>query len=282
MREAEAGAQPQSGRETVRFPFHLVATDLDGTLLREDLTVSRRTRHALSLIRKEGAHHLVVTGRSLSELRPILEDMDYRGIAVCSQGTQIYDAATDQLLGSATPLDDGIAREAVGRIAVVAGPMSLAVMTSGLENRFIFGPGYAQPGEFPHSVPVPEERLWDQPIEKVLLRHPVLDDDSLTSLAAASCGSEVTVIHSGDHEIELRPVGVDKVVGLAKAAELLSVSRAQVLAFGDMPNDIAMLRWAQHGVAMGNAHRSVISVADEVAPTNLEDGVAAVLERLLY
>jgi hypothetical protein len=51
------------------------------------------------------------------------------------------------------------------------------------------------------------------------------------------------------------------------------------MAFGDMPNDVPMLRWAGHGVAMANAHADVLAAADEVTGTNAEDGVAQVLER---
>ena len=67
--------------------------------------------------------------------------------------------------------------------------------------------------------------------------------------------------------------------GLARAAAHLGVGAADVVAFGDMPNDLAMLAWAGHGVAVANAHPDVLCVADEVTASNLEDGVASVLER---
>jgi len=61
--------------------------------------------------------------------------------------------------------------------------------------------------------------------------------------------------------------------------ELLDVPARRVVAFGDMPNDVAMLRWSGHGVAMANAHDDVLAAADEVTAPNSEDGVAQVLER---
>ena len=54
-----------------------------------------------------------------------------------------------------------------------------------------------------------------------------------------------------------------------------------MLAFGDMPNDLAMLRWAGRAVAVANAHPDVVAAADEVTASNDEAGVARVLERLL-
>ena len=67
--------------------------------------------------------------------------------------------------------------------------------------------------------------------------------------------------------------------GLAEVAAELGVGVSRVVAFGDMPNDVPMLSWAGHGVAMGNAHADALAAADEVAAPHTEDGVAQVLER---
>jgi hydroxymethylpyrimidine pyrophosphatase-like HAD family hydrolase len=259
--------------------FRLVATDLDGTLLRGDLTVSERTRRALRLVRDAGARHVVVTGRPASGCRWIPEVLGYRGIMVCGQGAQLYHAGEHRLL-TAVSLDRQVARSAVARITAAVGPVSLAVLTAGLEGRFVVGPGYALPGEFPSCTEVAEDALWDEPIEKVLLRRHGLHDDVLADTAAALCGPYATAVLAADRQVELLPAGVDKAAGLARAAALLGLGSADTVAFGDMPNDLPMLRWAGHAVAMGNAHPKLLAEADEVAPSNAEDGVAAVLERL--
>lgn len=80
--------------------------------------------------------------------------------------------------------------------------------------------------------------------------------------------------------MELQPPGIDKASGLARAAEVLGASPGGTIAFGDMPNDIPMFAWAAHGVAMANAHRELVSVADEITLSNEDDGIAVVLERL--
>jgi hydroxymethylpyrimidine pyrophosphatase-like HAD family hydrolase len=59
----------------------------------------------------------------------------------------------------------------------------------------------------------------------------------------------------------------------------LGITAADIIAFGDMPNDVPMLRWAGHGVAMGNAHPDAVAAADEVTAPNTDDGLARVLER---
>jgi hydroxymethylpyrimidine pyrophosphatase-like HAD family hydrolase len=79
--------------------------------------------------------------------------------------------------------------------------------------------------------------------------------------------------------IEVVPVGISKATGVAEVAGPLGFTAVDVVAFGDMPNDVPMLSWAGRGVAMGNAHPDALAAADEVTVTNADDGVARVLER---
>ncbi|MDR3080947.1 MAG: HAD family hydrolase, partial [Streptomyces sp.] len=124
------------------------------------------------------------------------------------------------------------------------------------------------------------DELWREPISKVLLRHPVLSDDELAATARSVVGSLATVTMSGPGTVELQPCGVTKATGLALAAEYLGLSPSVTIAFGDMPNDIPMFRWAAHGVAMAKAHPELKAVADEITTSNEDDGIAVVLERL--
>ena len=123
--------------------FAVVATDLDGTLLRNDQSVSPRTRAALDRAGAAGARHLVVTGRPAGGCREILRRFGYRGLAVCGQGAQLYDADADRLLAT-VPLDRSVVRELVGRIAELTGPLELAVVTAGLDGRFLVTAGFAE------------------------------------------------------------------------------------------------------------------------------------------
>ena len=79
--------------------------------------------------------------------------------------------------------------------------------------------------------------------------------------------------------IEIVPRGISKATGVDEVAAPLGITAADVVAFGDMPNDVPMLRWAGHGVAMGNAHPDAIAAANEVTAPNTDDGLARVLER---
>ncbi|MEU9370036.1 Cof-type HAD-IIB family hydrolase [Streptomyces avermitilis] len=264
---------------TAAPPFRVVATDLDGTLLRSDLTVSERTRRALDLVAESGAHHMVVTGRPAVACKQLLDVLGYRGLAVCGQGAQLYDAGADRLLASVS-LDRDLARTVVDRVEAVLGRLELGIVTSPPESRFKVTPAFGERVRHGWDVTTDRELLWTSEIDKLILHHPDVDEDELACTARQLMGDVVTVVHSVKGMVEVLPPGTDKGTGVARAARLLGFTGMDTIAFGDMPNDIPLLAWAAHGVAVGNGHHELRAMADEVAPANDEDGVATVLERL--
>jgi hydroxymethylpyrimidine pyrophosphatase-like HAD family hydrolase len=97
---------------------------------------------------------------------------------------------------------------------------------------------------------------------------------------AKHVGSEGDLTYSTNNGlVEIVPRGISKATGVAEVAGPLGIAEVDVVAFGDMPNDVPMLLWAGRGVAMGNAHPDAKAAANEVTATNAEDGVARVLER---
>lgn len=260
--------------------YALVATDLDGTLLRRDDTVSPRTRAALALAASAGARHLVVTGRPVPGIRELLAGLGYTGPAVCGQGTQLYDAGAGRMLRART-LDREAAETALGKIEAEVGAVFAAVDQDGPGGRTLIEPGYVMPHpNLPAQRTGHRDDLWADPVIKVLIRHPGLTDEALAVAARAVVGDLATVTHSGPGTVELQPYGVDKGTGLALAAAELGVDPGEAIAFGDMPNDLPMFRRAGYGVAMGNAHPSLRAAADEVTRSHEDDGVAVVLERV--
>ncbi|KUL61324.1 MULTISPECIES: HAD family hydrolase [unclassified Streptomyces] len=266
---------------TPPFPYKLVATDLDGTLLRSDDTVSDRTRDALAAATAAGAAHIVVTGRAVPWTRHILDDLGYDGIAVCGQGAQVYHAGEHRLLTSVT-LDRQLAGLALAKIEAEIGPLALAASRDGIDGEVLVGPGYAvQDGPLPVISMTDPSDLWSAPLNKVYVQHPGLGDDALAAVAHQVAGDLVGVTMAGEGIVELLPLGLTKATGLSLAARRLGAKAVDTIAFGDMPNDIPMFAWAAHGVAMANAHEELKAVADEVTTSNETDGIAVVLERLL-
>ncbi|MBV7244960.1 HAD family hydrolase [Streptomyces sp. MW-W600-10] len=260
--------------------YALIATDLDGTLLRPDDTVSARSRAALARAAASGARHLIVTGRPVPGIRALLADLAYTGLVVCGQGTQLYEAGSGRLLRSAT-LDREAADTALGKIEAEVGAVFAAVDQDGVDGVTLIEAGYRMPNPtLPAQRVGSRDALWAQPVIKVLVRHPELGDDELTAAARAAVGELATVTMAGPGTVELAPRGVDKGTGLALVAELLEIGAERTIAFGDMPNDLPMFAGSGHRVAMGNAHPELRAAADEVTLSNAEDGVAVVLERL--
>lgn len=278
---SSATPAPGASRRQDAFPYKLVATDLDGTLLRADDTISRRSRDALAAATAAGASHIVVTGRAVPWVRHILDDLGYRGLAVCGQGAQLYHAGEHRLLTSVT-LDRQLAALALAKIEAEVGPLAVAAGRDGLEGEVLVGPGYrVQDGPLPVVLFEDPDELWSAPLNKIYIQHPALDDDELARVAMAMAGDIVGVTMAGEGIVELLPLGLTKATGLSLAARRLGMTSADAIAFGDMPNDVPMFGWAAHGVAMANAHDTLKAVADEVTASNDDDGIALVLERLL-
>ncbi|MFD9317948.1 HAD family hydrolase [Streptomyces sp. NPDC060053] len=265
---------------TAAFPYRLIATDLDGTLLRSDDSISQRTRDALAAATAAGAAHIVVTGRGVPWTRHILDDLGYDGLAVCGQGAQVYDAGAHRLLTSVT-LDRQLAGVALAKIEAEVGPLYLAASRDGLDGDVLVGPGYAVTGALPSTPFTDASDLWSAPLSKIYIQHPELSDDALAAAARRAAGGFVTVAMAGAGIVELLPLGLSKATGLSLAARRLGLKAADTIAFGDMPNDIPMFAWASRSVAMANAHEELKAVADEVTASNDDDGIAETLESML-
>jgi hypothetical protein len=265
--------------------LRLAATDLDGTLLRSDLTVAARTLATLRTARRRGVGHLIVTGRPAADCAPVFAALDYEGIAVCGQGAQMYDVSARRMVW-AESLDRDLARALVADVReelaarCVRGELHLAVNAAGPQAEFVRTPGFSVGVTMSAVRTCSPAELWNRPVDRVFLRHDELADEVLAAVAADVCGTAAGVTHSDRGMVEILPAGTDKGTGLARATALLGIDLADVVAFGDMPNDIPLLTRAGHGVAMANGHPFLKAVADETAPHHDDDGVARVLERL--
>ena len=116
--------------------------------------------------------------------------------------------------------------------------------------------------------------IWDEPAVKLLAQHLTLDPDDFRARVIDAVGEPATPTWTTDRLMEISAVGVTKGGALAALCERLGVDADEVVAFGDMPNDLPMLTWAGTSYAVANAHESVLAAADHVAPRNDEDGVA--------
>jgi Cof subfamily protein (haloacid dehalogenase superfamily) len=257
----------------------VVATDLDGTIVRSDGTISARTREALTAAEAAGALVVLVTGRPPRWLTGIADATGHSGLAVCANGALVYDLHTDRVVES-HPLSVAVAQELVRRLREAIPGIGFAVET--VESGFGHEPAYRPRWSVDDAVVVAEvDELLALPLAKLLVRHELLDADALLAAARAVVGEDVATLTHSSREglLEISAAGVSKATTLAAVCAEHGRDAADVVAFGDMPNDLPMLAWAGHAVAVANAHPEVLEAADEVTATNDEDGVALVLER---
>ena len=268
--------------------IRLVASDLDGTLLRSDGRVSERTRAAITAAVAGGLQIAFVTGRPPRWLTEIADATGHNGVAVSANGAVLYDLASEQVLRSHALQP--------AELAAVTGQLIEAFpdVTFAVEYGLAFGhePGYRHHWEIspthdrqgnviaaPFVAPLPE--VIARPGVKLLAKHRDADPDDFLAAATVLLDGQATVTRSSRVALlEITVHGVTKASGLAELAGTLGIAPHEVVAVGDMPNDLPMLEWAGTSYAVANAHADVLDLADHVLVSNDEDAVAQLLESL--
>ena len=263
----------------------LIACDVDGTLLGEDEKVTARTRNAVRAAVAAGAQFVLATGRPPRWIPPVVDGLGFAPMAVCANGAVIYDPATDRVLSARTLPVATLAELAEIATRVIPGA-GLAVERVGASAhdsatpQFVSSPGYEHAWLNPDNTEVSIEDLLSAPAVKLLIRKAGARSSDMVAVLAKHVGLEGDITYSTNNGlVEIVPLGISKATGVEEVARPPGITAEDVVAFGDMPNDVPMLGWAGLGVAMGNAHPDAVAAADEVTASNTDDGVARVLER---
>ncbi|MGA4947425.1 Cof-type HAD-IIB family hydrolase [Streptomyces lydicamycinicus] len=301
----DAFPPPSRAPETAVTP-RLIATDLDGTLLHDDKTVSDRTIAALAAAERAGLEVFFVTGRPARWMGVVSDHVHGHGLAICANGAAVVDLHRGGRIVEVSPLERTTARQVVDALRSAAPGTSFAVeRTGGIH----YEPQYPPLLLDPAAVVAPAEKLLaddfvpplgpedtepdgpgggagpafpDQPVIKLLAHHPELDPDAFLALAHTAAGDLATFTRSSPTALlEISGPGVSKAGTLARCCAERGIAPEEVVAFGDMPNDIAMLSWAGTSYAMANAHPDVLAATTRRTASNNDDGVAAVIERIL-
>jgi len=257
----------------------LVATDLDGTLLRSDKSISPRTLTALRAAEDAGILVVFVTGRPLRWARDVFEHVGSHGRAIVANGAIVWDVGHDRP-DMLRPIDAATGLSVCRRLREVVPGTAYAVETLagiGLEPGFV--ERYAVPAGAARG---PLEEIWTGSVVKLLARHEELAPQEFWDLAEECVGDRVQITWSSTTTLlEISAAGVTKASTLELLCADQGIGADEVVAFGDMPNDLPMLAWAGRSYAMANAHPTVQAAAGAVTESNDDDGVAAVLEALL-
>ncbi|GAA5048793.1 HAD-IIB family hydrolase [Streptomyces similanensis] len=293
-RQSETPASPQLSTSLERaaapfVPTRLIATDLDGTLLRDDKSVSPRTVAALAAAEEAGIEVFFVTGRPARWMDVVAEHVHGHGLAICGNGAAVVDLHGGPGAHRFVKVRELTPRHALEAIRLIrdAAPGTVCAV----EQTY----GFHQEPEYPklhmeapdHLAPAEELLAPDgvavgQPILKILAYHPTLEPDAFLTAARVAVGARVAITRSSPSALlEISAAEVSKASTLALCCAERGISHEEVVAFGDMPNDVEMLTWAGRSYAMGNAHPAAVAAATGRTAPNNEDGVAVVIERIL-
>ncbi len=259
----------------------LVALDIDGTLLHYEGTMSDAVRSAVGEVRDAGHEIVLSSGRSLIAMTSIAAELGIEtGWMVASNG------AVTVRLDPGRP--QGWALEDV--VTFDPEPALRLLRTELPDARYAVedvGVGFRMNALFPegeldgdHRV-VDFEDLWSGEVTRVIVRSPESTSEHFHALVERLGLDDVTYAVGWTAWMDLAPLGVSKATALEQVRRRVQVQPHRTVAIGDGRNDVEMLRWASHGVAMGHADAVVKEAADEVTGSIEDDGAAQLLRSLL-
>ncbi|MBM7097877.1 MULTISPECIES: Cof-type HAD-IIB family hydrolase [Alteribacter] len=263
---------------------HLIAVDLDGTLLTDNKTISLRNRAALAKARELGHKVIIATGRPYRASGQYYHELFLDTPIVNFNGALVHHPKDRHFDVSHQPMDKKTAKTIIetceafrvkNMMVEVMDDFYLRHLNRGFAEAFTLGNTPADYGKL-------EKLLHHDPTS--ILVHPEEDHaDELTTLLRSSHAEVTEQRNWGSpwNVIEITKGGVNKAVGVQKVASHLGIPRERIIAFGDEDNDLEMLDYVGTGVAMSNAIDQLKSVANEITYTNEEDGIARFLEERL-
>ena len=264
--------------------MRLVASDIDGTIPGHDGKISDRTVRAFHACREAGIELVFVTGRPPRWLHPLQDRLGHTGTVICSNGAVVWDLEADCLVSARGLQLDAVfeARRIIQRLRPSA--LFAAETLTG----FHLEPGFIENGSselLAEVTPAPLHSTLtasDSVVKFLAIVREGTADEFLAEVTPA-VAHLAAATHSAPNValLELSLPGVNKAVTLAEYAAAMGIDSADVVAFGDMPNDIEMLRWAGDGYAMASGHPEAILAAGQQAPHFDDDGVAQILEAKL-
>jgi HAD superfamily hydrolase (TIGR01484 family) len=240
--------------------YKLLALDMDGTVLNEDQEVSEANRQAIAAAIEAGVIVMFSTGRGIHSARPFIDDLMLQSPIVTINGGEVWRAPDDlykRHLMEAKRIGQ------MHEMAIEYDAWFWAYAVEGVYNRDNW------PGDI-DSIEWMKFGFYSENLEKLSAIRQELESWGMF---------EITNSHP--FNLEMNPLGISKASGLIDICGLLGIEMSEVIAMGDSLNDLAMIRASGLGVAMGNAQDEVKQAADIITASNVEDGVAQIIEQYI-
>lgn len=257
----------------------LLATDIDGTMLRSDGTLSPGVERALHAAVAAGIEVVPATGRPYHVARDVIEWLNIREYWIFANGAITRHLDRGDLVRGFW-MDPTLAQ---GLIVELRDHLPGAGFAVELEDEVVYEPGFDL--VVPQAPPYPPvDDVLDHfrgRVQKVLVFRPDLDIDDLFGRVRAVVGEEAVPTYSGLPFVEVSARLVTKATAISLLCDDLGIDRSEVVAVGDNHNDITMLEWAGRSFAMGNATDDAKEAAGALLPTSDDDGLAVLVDQLL-
>lgn len=272
-----------------------IALDIDGTLATDDKRVTPRTREVLMAAQAAGVTLILASGRPVHGLRALAHELEldrHHGLLVAYNGGKVIDATTDEVLfNQAMSVEDSravlrhmrdfdvIPMLVDGDRLCVEDAYRCEIMWKGAPVNIIRAERdncnlrICEVGDLVEWCRTPQNKILNAGSDAYLAE--------VWPQLAAPFEGRLSGMFTADFYFEFTALGIDKGAALSGALPQRGIDASELVAFGDGQNDLAMIRFAGTGVAMGNAVDELKEAADLVTATNNEDGVAVALERLL-
>ena len=259
--------------------IRLIACDLDGTVMGEDLQFSPRLLRVVRQAQDQGITVTIATGRGLPSTRRFAYQLGISAPLICYQGAQVR--LQDGTFLYQANLPRAYVPEIIRYCHTQGRELTLYCEDEIYQSTQMYDPAY-----YDRWFSLPRHLVGDvlaalpgEVVKLLTIATDREDGDRLEEDVRALAGGRFQVVRSHALFVEGLASGVSKGDGLARLAQHMGIRREEVMALGDSGNDASMVEWAGIGVAIGDASADVKAVADVVAPPLSADGAAWAIER---
>lgn len=258
-----------------------VVTDLDGTIVRADGTISDATRSAAARLQAVGIPLIVATARTPAGLSVLGPALDHVTFAVCCNGSLGYHPLSGKTAWRET-LDRAAQRHVVATLSTDLPEAGFGAYDGSiwrLSTNYLHARGRWPSGT--HQLATAAQ-IADSAACTMGIWHPVLTSVQVAlALSAGLAQAGLAVLsESASHVLDVTPGGTDKGTGITRALALAGITPDQAIGFGDARNDLPMFAVLGLAIAVADAHPDVIAAADTVACDVDGDGFASTLRQL--
>ncbi len=276
----DASPSKRAPRSPSTPPIRMVAIDLDGTLLNDGKAVSDQTIDALRCLLDQDVKIIIASARPPRGVRPVYRQLMLDTWQINYNGALIWDEPERKVVFH-RPMDGALVREIAhaARDAFDEVILACEILDRWYTDRDDMTHTTQTGRMFKPNVIAPLESFCDRQITKLMLLGPPNMILRLEKCIGDQYSHLCGIVRGDDDLIQIMDRRVSKGLALQRAAEHYDIPMEQVMAIGDAPNDVGMLKAAGVAVAMDNAYPVVKEIADWIAPSNNDHGVHAALRR---